>query len=167
MTADSFPDDRLNRILDAVKTIEESVGILVRKQQLDREEYKADSETRDVVERRFVKMTESAIDIAEELVKQERGEPPASNPESMQLLDEVGVLSTETAEQMAQAARFRNVLSHTPTAGLSTTTWFTTLCRRISNDIERSSSRRANISIRSVPSTVDVSSMRQCTRRSG
>lgn len=113
MTADSFPDDRLNRILDAVETIEESVGVLVRKQRLDREEYKADSETRDIVERRFVKMTEAAIDIAEELVKQERGEPPASNPESMQLLGEVGVLSTETAEQMAQAARFRNVLSHT------------------------------------------------------
>jgi uncharacterized protein YutE (UPF0331/DUF86 family) len=113
MTTDSFPDDRLNRILDAVETIEESIGVLTRKQHLDREEYKADSEARDVVERRFVKMTEAAIDIAETLVKQERGEPPASNPESMHLLDEVGVLSTGTAERMAQAARFRNVLSHT------------------------------------------------------
>lgn len=113
MTADSFPDDRLNRILDAVETIEKSIGVLARKQRLDRTEYKTDPETRDIVERRFVKMTEAAIDIAEELVKQERGEPPASNPESMHLLDEVGVLSTETADEMAQAARFRNVLSHT------------------------------------------------------
>lgn len=113
MTTDPVPADRLNRILDAVETIEESIGILARKQQLSRDEYKASSETRDIVERRFVKMTEAAIDIGEELVKQERGEPPASNPKSMRVLAEVGVLSTETAEQMAQAARFRNVLSHT------------------------------------------------------
>ena len=113
MTAEGLPEDRLNRILDAVETIEKSIGVLVRKQPLGRDEYKADAESRDVVERRFVKMTEAAIDIGEELVKQERGEPPASNPKSMQLLGEVGVLSAETAEQMAQAARFRNVLSHT------------------------------------------------------
>lgn len=113
MTTDPVPTDRLNRILDAVETIEESIGILARKQQLGRDEYKADSETRDIVEPRFVKMTEAAIDISEELVKQERGQPPASNPKSMRVLAQVGVLSTETAEQMAQAARFRNVLSHT------------------------------------------------------
>ena len=113
MTTGSFPKDRLNRILDAVETIEESIGVLVRKQQFGRDEYKADPETRDVVERRFVKMTEAAIDIGEELVKQERSEPPGSNPESMRMLAAVGVLPTETAEQMAQAARFRNVLSHT------------------------------------------------------
>lgn len=113
MTTDDVPADRLNRILDAVDTIEESIGVLAGKQRLSREEYKTDVETRDVVERRFVKMTEAAIDIGEELVKQERGTPPASNPASMRALAEVGVLSTETAEQMAQAARFRNVLSHT------------------------------------------------------
>lgn len=113
MTSEELPEDRLSRILDAVETIEKSIGVLARKQQLGREEYKADAETRDVVERRFVKMTEAAIDIGEELVKQEQNEPPASNPKSMRLLAEVGVLSMETAEQMAQAARFRNVLSHT------------------------------------------------------
>jgi len=58
-------------------------------------------------------MTEAAIDIGEELVKHERGEPPSSNPKSMRLLADTGVLSGETTEQMAQAARFRNVLSHT------------------------------------------------------
>lgn len=113
MTSDSLPEDRLNRILTAVETIEESIGVLAQKQNLSFEEYKSNLETRDVVERRFVKMTEAAIDIGKELVKEERGEPPSSNPESMRLLAEVGVLTTQTAEQMAQAARFRNVLSHT------------------------------------------------------
>ncbi len=38
MTDDVFPADRLNRILVAVETIEESLGTLARKQQLTREE---------------------------------------------------------------------------------------------------------------------------------
>ena len=113
MTTDDFPADRLNRILTAVETIEESLGVLARKQRLSRDEYKSDSDTRDIVERRFVKMTEASIDIGEELVKHERGHPPASNPESMRALDEIGVLSSTLAEEMAQGARFRNVLSHT------------------------------------------------------
>ncbi len=57
MTSNGFPADRLNRILAAVETIEESLGILASKQQLSRDRYKADPETRDIVERRFVKMT--------------------------------------------------------------------------------------------------------------
>jgi uncharacterized protein YutE (UPF0331/DUF86 family) len=109
----TFPPERLDRILVAVETIEESIGTLARKQQLSREEYKGDSDTQDIVERRFVKMTEAAIDIGEELVKDERGKPPESNPASMRALGDLGVLSSTTAEQMAQAARFRNVLSHT------------------------------------------------------
>jgi uncharacterized protein YutE (UPF0331/DUF86 family) len=58
-------------------------------------------------------MTEAAIDIAEELVKHEQGQPPASNPASMRALGELGVLSDSLAEKMAQSARFRNILSHT------------------------------------------------------
>lgn len=113
MTTDEFPADKLNRILAAVETIEESLGILADKQELKRDQYTAEPETRDVVERRFVKMTEASIDIGEELAKHERGQPPTSNPESMKILVELGVLSAPTAEKMAQAVRFRNVLSHT------------------------------------------------------
>lgn len=113
MTSDDFPEDTLERILAAVKTIEESLGVLARKQRVSREAYKRDSDTRDIVERRFVKMTEAAIDIGEELVKYERDRPPESNPESMRELGSVGILPSPLAEEMAQAARFRNVLSHT------------------------------------------------------
>ena len=104
MTNGGLPPDRLNRILVAVETIEESLGILARKQRIGREEYKSALETRDIVERRFVKMTEAAIDIAEELVKHERGQPPASNPESMRALGEIDVLSGPLIEEMAEGA---------------------------------------------------------------
>lgn len=112
-TDEGLPADRLNRILTAVETIEESLGVLARKQQIDRKDYKNDSGARDIVERRFVKMTEAAIDIDEGLVKHERGQPPASNLASMRTLGELGVLSGSLVEEMAQGARFRNVLSHT------------------------------------------------------
>lgn len=113
MTGNNFSKDRLDRILAAVETIEESLGILAQKQAISREDYKADSDTRDIVERRFVKMTESAIDIAEALVKHERGVQPESNPAAMRTLEDLDVLSASLAEEMAQSARFRNVLSHT------------------------------------------------------
>ena len=113
MTDEGLPADRLNRILTAVDTIDESLGVLARQQQVSREDSKADSDTRDIVERRFVKITEAAIDIAEELIKHERGQPPESNPASMRTLGEIGVLSGSLVEEMAQSARFRNVLSHT------------------------------------------------------
>lgn len=102
MTTDGFPADRLSRILTAVETIEGSLGVLARKQRVSRDEYRTDSDTRDIVERRFEKMTEATIDIGEELVKHERGQPPASNPESMRALGEIGVLSPTLAEEMAQ-----------------------------------------------------------------
>lgn len=113
MTDDGLPADRLNRILTAVETIEESLGVLARKQRLSRSEYKNDSDAQDIVERRFVKMTEATIDIAEALVKHEHEQPPTSNPESMRTLGELDVLSASLAEEMAQGARFRNVLAHT------------------------------------------------------
>ncbi|MDB2272773.1 DUF86 domain-containing protein [Halorubrum ezzemoulense] len=80
MTDEGLPADQLNRILTGIETIEESLGVLARKQRVDRADYKTDSDTRDIVERRFVKVTEAAIDIAEEIVRHEQGHPPASNP---------------------------------------------------------------------------------------
>lgn len=113
MTTDPIPADQLNRLLTAVETIEDCLGVLARKQRISREAYKTTPDTQDIVERRFVKLTEASIDIGEVLVKHDRGQPPASNPASMQALSEIGVLSETTAEQMAQATRFRNVLAHT------------------------------------------------------
>ena len=109
-----FPEDRLERVLDGIETIERSLGVLAQKRETtDRESYKSNSDTRDVVERRFVKMTEAAIDIGKTIVIYEVGEPPGSNPKTMSVLGELGILSEELAADMAGATRFRNVLAHT------------------------------------------------------
>jgi len=106
-------DDDIERIVSAAETIEESLSVLAAKQSMSRESYRADRDTRDVVERRFVKVTEATLDIARTLVVHERGSPPESNPATMLALDEVGVLDRTTTGEMVQVARFRNVLAHT------------------------------------------------------
>jgi uncharacterized protein YutE (UPF0331/DUF86 family) len=109
----SLSDDEVERIVSAVETMEVSLSVLADNQSLSRDEYMADRAVRDIVERRFVKLTEAALDIAGTLVGHERGSQPESNPAVMVALGEVGVLDDATTEKMTQAARFRNVLAHT------------------------------------------------------
>lgn len=106
-------DDDVERVLTAAETIEESLGVLARYQSMNRREYRNDRVARDVVERRFVKATEAALDVAGTLAVHERGSVPDSNPGTMRALAAEGVVTETTAESMAQAARFRNVLAHT------------------------------------------------------
>lgn len=105
--------DDVERILDAVETVELCLSVLAEKQSMSRESYRTDRESRDVVERRFVKLTEATLDIAKTLVAHERGTPPESNPAAMAALDDAGVFARTSAAEMVQAARFRNVLAHT------------------------------------------------------
>lgn len=105
--------DDLDRILSAATTIEESISVLAEKQSLSLDAYRTDREAQDVVERRFVKLTEATLDIARTIVADERGTPPDSNPAAMVGLDEAGVLDRASRAELVQAARFRNVLAHT------------------------------------------------------
>jgi uncharacterized protein YutE (UPF0331/DUF86 family) len=109
----TLPESEVERILTAAETIERSVAVLAEKQSMERAAYKRDRESRDVVERRFVKATEAALDIAETIVVHRADDRPKSNPGTMHALAEAGVLEVETADSMAAAARFRNVLAHT------------------------------------------------------
>lgn len=109
----TLPADDLERIMDAVETIEESLSVLAEKQSVSRETYRTDRETRDVVERRFVKLTEATLDIAKTIVAHEQGTPPESNPAAMVALDDAGIFVRTSRAEVVQAARFRNVLAHT------------------------------------------------------
>jgi len=109
----SLSETDVERVVAAVETMERSLSVLAEKRSLSRTEYRSDRETRDVVERRFVKLTEAALDIAETLAVNERGTRPESNPGAMVALETAGVLDGPTAARMAEAARFRNILAHT------------------------------------------------------
>lgn len=112
--SDDLSEEQLVRILHAVETIEDCLGRLVETRDgVDRAAYRTDRDTQAIVERRFVQMTEAALDIGTVLLIYERGEPPESNPATMLALAECGVLTDELATGMADTARFRNVLAHT------------------------------------------------------
>jgi uncharacterized protein YutE (UPF0331/DUF86 family) len=112
--SDGIDEQQLERILDAVETIEDCLGRLVEvRKNVDRESYRNDADTQDIVERRFVTMTEATLDVGEVIVIHERDAPAASNPATMRALGELDVLPNELASKMEDAARFRNVLAHT------------------------------------------------------
>ena len=100
------------RIVDRAEYIDEAVSVLARKQSLDRETYLDDREQRAVVEREFQTAIEACLDIAELLLTATGSDVPATNAETFARLGDCGMLSTETAETMQDAAGFRNVLAH-------------------------------------------------------
>lgn len=111
---DALSNDQLARILTAVETIEGCVTRLTEiRTTVHRKSYHEDEDVQDIVERRFVKMTEAAIDIGTVLIVHRCGEPAESNPETMRVLADLDILPTEVAREMEDATRFRNVLAHT------------------------------------------------------
>ena len=65
-----------------------------------------------IVERRLETMTQACVDIGRILLVDFDRTVPESNPATMYALNELGVLSDETATAMAEACSFRNVLAH-------------------------------------------------------
>lgn len=104
--------DRVETVVEKAEYVDECLELLARKQSVSREQYRSSPETRDVVERRFEKATTACLDIARILLKDIDGRAPESNAAAMKRLQEVGVLSADLTDEMAQAALFRNVLAH-------------------------------------------------------
>ncbi len=100
------------RIVEKAEYIEEAVAVLSQKQTLDRQEYLTDRQQRAIVEREFETAIEACIDIAALILKDAGQSMPDSNAGRFEVLGELDVLSSETAETMQEAAGFRNILSH-------------------------------------------------------
>lgn len=109
MTAD---DLRLERIVEKVEYVEQSLELLTEKQSVRPDEYAERTELKDVVERRFETMTQACIDIGRLVLTDLNAPQPESNAEAIRELARRGVLSDGTADLMANACRFRNVLAH-------------------------------------------------------
>lgn len=112
--ADRLPGDRANRIADGIEAIVTDVTRLRELQSLSRAEYKDPSEQdrRDSVERKFVKITAAVLDIAEEILKQERGGAPKHRKRMITALEAEGLISRKSADRLRDAVEFRDVLAH-------------------------------------------------------
>jgi uncharacterized protein YutE (UPF0331/DUF86 family) len=107
-------DDRTEaRILDKATYVRDAVTVLADKRDsLSYEAYRGDREQRDIVEREFETAIEACIDIGELLLRADGADVPETNASVFRELGDRGVLADDLAERMAQAAGFRNVLSH-------------------------------------------------------
>lgn len=101
------------RILDRAEYVREAVVVLAGKRDsLSFEDYHADREQRDIVEREFETAIEACIDIGRMLLVAVDADVPDTNAGVFRELGDRDVLDGEVARRMAQAAGFRNVLSH-------------------------------------------------------
>lgn len=110
--SDPHGRERVETIVEKAEYVESCLEILAAKQSVSRTEFRDDPETRDVVERRFEKASQACLDVARMLLRDIDGGVSRSNAATMRRLHETGVLTEETAESMAEAALFRNVLAH-------------------------------------------------------
>jgi uncharacterized protein YutE (UPF0331/DUF86 family) len=111
---DEFPSDRANRIADGVEDIERNVSRLRELQALSRAEYTAEDEQdlRDAVERKFEKLTEAMLDVAREILKQERGSAPGARKQTIAALEAEDVVDAELGRAIRESVGFRDVLAH-------------------------------------------------------
>ena len=111
----SLPSDKANRVAEAIESIERNVTALRRAQSQSRSEYESpdNRDRRDSVEREFEKLAEAMLDIADQLMKHERGRSPSSRKETIRALNHEGILSDRLTQDVLDAIGFRDVLSHT------------------------------------------------------
>lgn len=141
----AYSEDTRDRILEKVEFVSEAVDLLSSKQALERSEYLEDPEEQAIVERKFQTAIEACIDIVELLIVDSSEPMPTTNADKFLLLGEQGVVSSRTAEKMAEAAGFRNVIAHQYGHEIdddlvyrhlqNDLEWFPTFCREIDSHL--------------------------------
>lgn len=111
----SLPNDKANRIAEAVESIERNVTALRQKQSISRSAYteSGNQDLRDSVERKFEKLAEAMLDIADQVLKHERGASPNGRNETIRALHREDVLDSHLTQDILDAVGFKEVLSHT------------------------------------------------------
>lgn len=101
------------RILEKAEYVSDAVTVLAEKRDsLSFEEYAERREARDVVEREFQTAIEACLDIGRMVLESLDCEIPETNAAVFRTLGDEDVLTDDVATRMAQAAGFRNVLTH-------------------------------------------------------
>lgn len=100
------------RVRTRLGRLEQCVRGLVEKQDCSRQEHRQDRDLRDVVERRFEKAIQACVDVGTHVTASEGFREPRDYGDVFRVLEEEGVLTGRTADEMVEMAGFRNVLVH-------------------------------------------------------
>lgn len=100
------------RLLSQLRLLQDDLVKLREKAALSREAYLTDVDTRSVVERRFQTATENCLNIGNHLIARLHLRLAEDYASVFRSLSEGRVISVQLAEDMADMARFRNLLVH-------------------------------------------------------
>ncbi len=136
-----------DRVESKLGTVETYLRGLEEKQDCPEDKYLRDRDVQDIVERRFHKAIQCCLDIASHIVAAEGFREPDDYGDLFRVLEEEGVLASNTAGKMVEMAGFRNVLA------MNTPTLSTNGCTRISKTLSGSVSSHRKLTN---SSTTDV-----------
>lgn len=99
-------------VVDKLRYINLYTGDLKQMRGVPKEEYVADMVTQRAVERTFMNLVQSCIDLAQHIRSSEDLPSGNTSKKEMEPLANADVISDETREKMEEAVGFRNILAH-------------------------------------------------------
>ena len=99
-------------VVDRLQYINEYTADLREMRGLSREDYLSDTVIQRAVERTFMNLIQSCIDLAQHIRRVESLSPSGTSKREIEALGNADIISTETQERMEEAVGFRNVLAH-------------------------------------------------------
>jgi len=99
-------------VVDKLRHINEYTNDLKRIRGLSKDDYVDDIITQRAVERTFMNLIQSCIDLAQHVRASENLTPSGTAKQEIEALGNAGIVSSDTQEKMREAVGFRNVLAH-------------------------------------------------------
>ncbi|MHC1591365.1 MAG: type VII toxin-antitoxin system HepT family RNase toxin [Candidatus Helarchaeales archaeon] len=101
-----------NGIIDHVQELEQSLSDWERYQKITLEEFRNSRDTQNMVLHALLISIQSAIDIANHVIAENKLNRPSTYRECFDILANAGMLPSDLASQLADLAGFRNILVH-------------------------------------------------------
>lgn len=101
-----------SRVEARVQRLEELIERLDEVHQVGEAEYLADEQRRAATERWLQVAVQICIDLGTQLVTEQSARPPSDYAEVFKILGEKGVIPTDLAQRLADAAKQRNLIVH-------------------------------------------------------
>jgi uncharacterized protein YutE (UPF0331/DUF86 family) len=99
-------------VVDKLQYVHEYTNDLKRMRGVSKEEYISDIVTQRAVERTFMNLIQSCVDLAQHIRATENLSPSGTSKKEIEALAEEGIITRETQHQIEEAVGFRNILAH-------------------------------------------------------
>lgn len=99
-------------VVDKLRHINEYTNDLKQMRGMSMEDYVEDTVTQRAVERTFMNLIQSCIDLAQHVRSEEALSPSGTSKKEIEALGNADIVSNDTQEKMEEAVGFRNILAH-------------------------------------------------------